>query len=404
MKPVFRELTGPPDEGFALKVIRGYTFRAALARESHQSVRLDRDTRCENGFHLRQPLMKTQPLGLGIIGAGGIARRKVLPALAASKKCRVVAVANPSKAEEISAEFKVPHAYRTAAQLLRDPDVEAVYIASPVAYHARQIVSAAAAGKHILCEKPLTLNVKEARLAVAACPRNRIFLQEGYMMKFHGAHQTIKQLIDEGRLGQLVYLRAQLSCWYPKMRGAWRQDPKTGGGGSLIDMATHLYDLLEFLAGPIKRVVACTGTLVQDYRSEDAATTLVEFASGAHGTIDTFFCIPDEASRTRLEVYGSQGALLSEGTIGQSQGGKLEGLFGLGEAGYDAEQDKDVQRRFRRVVFPRVNPYRAQCEYFADCIRRGKGPSINDGANALRVLGLAEKAYSSSKTGRVQKV
>ena len=161
-------------------------------------------------------------------------------------------------------------------------------------------------------------------------------------------------------------MRAQLSCWYPRIEGAWRQDPKLGGGGALIDMATHLYDLLEYFAGPIRRVAALVGNLVQDYKSDDASTTLLEFKSGAHATVDCFYCIPDEASRTRLEIYGSHGAILSEGTIGQSQGGKLEGLFGLGAAGYDAAQDKDVARKFQRIPFRAVNPYTAECEYFAE--------------------------------------
>ena len=157
-------------------------------------------------------------------------------------------------------------------------------------------------------------------------------------------------------------MRAQLSCWYPRIEGAWRQDPASGGGGALIDMASHLYDLLEHFAGPVRRVAALTGNLVQDYRSDDASTTLLEFQSGAHATVDCFFCIPDEASRTRLEIYGSRGAILSEGTIGQSSGGKLEGLLGLGDSGYDAQQNKDVAPSFQPVPFEPIDPYVAECD------------------------------------------
>jgi len=295
----------------------------------------------------------------------------------------------------------VSKAYTKEADLLADPEVEAVYIASPVARHARQIHMAAAAGKHVLCEKPLTLNLSQAREAVESCRKNRVFLQEGYMMKFHGAHTKIKELIDEGQLGKIVYMRAQLSCWYPRIEGAWRQNPQTGGGGALIDMATHLYDLLEHFAGPVRRVVAMTGNLVQDYKSEDASTTLLEFRSGAHASIDCFFCIPDEASRTRLEIYGSQGAVLTEGTIGQSKKGKMEGIFGLGAAGYDAAQDKDVARKFQRVPFKAVDPYTAECAYFADCILNHRRPEINNPRNALRIMALTEKAYASYKQKRI---
>jgi predicted dehydrogenase len=311
---------------------------------------------------------------------------------------------DPIGVDRAAAAFGVAKAYSKEDDLLADPEVEAVYIASPVACHAGQIVRAAAAGKHVLCEKPLCLTLQQAKQAVAACRKHQVMLQEGYMMKFHGAHAKIKQMIEAGRLGKIVYMRAQLSCWYPRIEGAWRQDPKTGGGGALIDMATHLYDLLEFFAGPIRRIVALTGTLVQDYKSDDASTTLLEFRSGAQATVDCFYCIPDEASRTRLEVYGSQGAVLSEGTIGQSKAGKLEGIFGLGDAAYDAAQNKDVVRKFQRIPFPSVNPYTAECEYFADCILQGRPPAVNDAKNALHLMALVEKAYGSSKTRRVASI
>ena len=341
--------------------------------------------------------MSVKRVQFGVIGAGGIARRKTIPGMLRARSCKLVAVMDPVGADEIAAQFGVAKAYRWEEDLLADPAVEAVYIASPVACHARQIQMAAWAGKHVLCEKPLARNLREARAAVAACRKHKVFLQEGYMMKFHGAHSRIKQLIDEGRLGKLVYLRAQLSCWYPKMRGAWRQDPKASGGGSLIDMATHLFDLLEHFAGPVRRVGALVGNLVQDYASEDAATVLLEFRSGAHGTVDAFFSIPDEASRTRLEVYGSRGAILTEGTIGQSRRGKAEGILSLGDSAYDASQAKDVRREFRRIPFEAVDPYAAECEHFARCILEDRPPAVNDARNALRIMTLTEAAYAAAR-------
>ena len=335
----------------------------------------------------------------GVIGAGGIALRKTIPGMLKAANCRLVAVMDPVGVDRIAAELKVKP-YTNEAELLADAEVEAVYIASPVACHGRQI-RAAAAGKHVLCEKPLTRTLKEANAAVAACRKHKVFLQEGYMMKFHAAHAMIKQMIDAGRLGKIVYMRAQLSCWYPPIEGAWRQDPKQGGGGALIDMATHLYDLLDHFAGPVRRVVAHVGNLVQGYKSEDASTTLLEFKSGAHATVDCFFCIPDEASRTRLEIYGSQGAVLTEGTIGQSKKGTVEGIFSLGDSAYDAAQDKDVARKFQKLPFKPVDPYTAECEYFADCVLRRRPPAINDSKNALRILKLTEAAYASYRQKKI---
>ncbi len=334
---------------------------------------------------------------IGVIGAGGIAFRKTIPAMLKARNLRVTAVMDTTNVEKVAEAFRIRRAYNTVEDLLADPEVDAVYIASPVHCHLEQIELAATARKHILCEKPLTLDVAQTRRAIDVCRRKKVFLQEGYMMKFHGAHQVIRENISQGRLGKVVYLRAQLSCWYPPIPGAWRQDPKTGGGGALIDMATHLLNLLEFFVGPIRRLAALTGNLVHPYRSEDASTILAEFRSGAHATIDCFWCIPDEASRTRLEIYGSAGAIFTEGTIGQSVGGTMEGIFGLGSAEYDAAQNKDVARQFRPIPFKKINPYQAECEYFAQCILDGRPPEINGPVEALRMARLVEAAYRSAK-------
>ena len=340
----------------------------------------------------------------GVIGAGGIAYRKTIPGMLEAENLELEAVMDVANIEAIAGDFDVRKAYSTVADLLADKDVEAVYIASPAGLHLEQILAAAKAGKHVLCEKPLTLALPEAEKAVRACADSGVFLQEGYMMKFHGAHTAIRQMIADGALGKVVYVRAQLSCWYPPIKGAWRQDPAKGGGGSLIDMATHLYDLVEYLVAPIKRVVALTGNLVQGYESEDSATTLLELDGGCHATIDTFFCVPDESSRTRLEIYGSNGSIFTEGTIGQSTGGTAEGIFGLGAGGYDASQNKDVERTFGPIDFPRVNPYTAECEYFADCILKGTAPTVNDGSNALHIMKVTELAYASAREGKVKTV
>ena len=140
---------------------------------------------------------------------------------------------------------------------------------------------------------------------------------------------------------------------------------------------------------------------MQDYKSDDASTTLLEFKSGAQATVDCFYCIPDEASRTRLEIYGTQGAVLTEGTIGQSVGGMMEGLFLTAAGGYDAQQSKDVARKFQKLAFPKVNPYTAECAYFADCILQGRPPVLNDGRNALAIAALTDRAYRSGKLKRM---
>jgi len=340
----------------------------------------------------------------GVIGAGGIADRRTIPALLQAQNCQLTALMDVCNVDELGAKYRVP-GYSDERLLLRHPDVEAVYIATPVSFHLRQIKAAAAAGKHILVEKPLCMTSGEAREAIAACRQAGVLLQEGYMMRLHGAHERILEILASGRIGKPVYVRAQLSCWYPKIDGAWRQDPSTGGGGALIDMATHLYDLLEMLVGAIKLVGARVNRQVQDYAVEDSATTLLEFESGCHGTADTFFCLPDAASRTRLEIYGSRGAVLSEGTIGQGSDGKLEVYAEQSGKSYEAGQRKDVESGFRSETFERVNPYTRECELFAEAVLEGaRSPKVNDAEHGLHILEVAEAAYRSARENRFVEV
>ena len=189
------------------------------------------------------------------------------------------------------------------------------------------------------------------------------------------------------------------------MAGAWRQDPELGGGGALIDMATHLYDLLEYFAGPVRRVVAMPATLVQDYKSDDASTTLLEFKSGAQGTVDCFYCIPDEASRTRLEIYGSQGAILTEGTIGQSDG---------------RQDGRPTSPRRRPATTPRrTRTWSASSNRCRSAdqslhgrmrvLRRLHPPeaarlALNDGRHGVHIMEVTDKAYASYRCGRVGEV
>ena len=143
-----------------------------------------------------------KPVQIGVIGAGGIAYRKTIPGILKSSLCRLVAVMDPVGIDKIAEQFGIESAYTTEGQLLTDPAVEVVYIASPVKEHLRQIRLAAEVGKHILCEKPFAMTVAEAEEAIAVCEKKGVFLQEGYMMKFHGAHQKNQAVDRGGRVGQ----------------------------------------------------------------------------------------------------------------------------------------------------------------------------------------------------------
>ena len=251
----------------------------------------------------------------GVIGCGGIADRRTIPGLVEAKNARLLAVMDqvPEVTKRVQEKYGCPRSYDSVADLLADREIDAVYIATPVFAHTEQVMAAAAAGKHILVEKPLAMNTRQGREMVEACKKAGIYATEGYMMKFHSLHQRAKEIIDSGTLGKVVLMRAQLSCWYPEIPGAWRQDPKLGGGGALMDMATHLYDLMRWFVGDVKEVAALADTLVFSYGVDDSSSTLLRFESGAHGFVDAFFCVPDSSVQSRLGIYGSREAFWPRG-------------------------------------------------------------------------------------------
>ena len=342
--------------------------------------------------------MSNVPLGIGVIGAGGIARRRTIPGIQQAGNCRVVAVMDVAGAQDVAKEFDIPVAYTTEAELLADPGVDAVYVATPAYLHRQQVVACAAARKPVLCEKPLALTTADAEVMLAECRGAGVHLQEGYMMPFHGAHRAMQHLIAAGRIGTVVSVRAQLSCWYPPIAGAWRQRHDLGGGGALIDMASHLYHLIEFLVAPIAGLTALTGNLVHDYETEDASTTLLRLTNGAHATVDCFFCIPDAASLNRLEIYGSRGALISEGTIGQDGHGTLRGCFEGGDTGYDASQQAR-ENGYCEIPYEHLNPYTAEFEAFAKTITDGQAETGRDASDDMRLMKMIEQAYAAAASG-----
>jgi len=339
----------------------------------------------------------------GVIGAGGIAYRRTIPeGIVPAKNAELIAVmdAVAEVGKKVADEFKVK-AYATVEELLADPDVQAVYIASPANAHADQLIKAAEAGKHVLCEKPLAHNLEAARRMVEAARKAGIKATEGYMMKFHPLHQHARERVTSGKLGKVVSVRGQLSCWYPPMAGAWRQDPDQGGGGSLMDMGTHIFDLLQYILNePIVEVVALSGQVVHRYPVEDSCVVLCEFQGGCQGIVESYFNVRDESCPRRLEIYGTEGGILADGTIGQGGGTLREIILGP-PGGYDAAQRREGEEAAYKAVEPgEYNMYRAEVEYLSQCILDDRTPELNTLEEGLRVLQIADAAYRSAREGK----
>ncbi|HEX73394.1 MAG TPA: Gfo/Idh/MocA family oxidoreductase [Candidatus Hydrogenedentes bacterium] len=335
----------------------------------------------------------------GVLGAGGIARRRTIPeGIVCAENCALTAVydVDAQANAEVAAQFGAT-ACANEEELLAS-DVDIVYVATPAWLHCDQVLRAAAAGKHVFCEKPLGMTVEESMRMIEACAKAGVKLGVGFMMRFHAQHQAALQLVREGRLGKMVFGRAQLSCWYPPIPGAWRQTPEQGGGGSLMDLGGHCIDLLELFLGRAKSVQCVTDRLAHDYASEDTAVALLEFSSGAKGVVDCLFNVPDASSLNRLELYGTRGSVLAEGTIGQGESGTMTARLESDAGDYAAQQQRDTGGGVALNPTP-VNMYRAEVEAFAKAVIENTEPPVND-AEGLWSQKVLAACYESAKTGR----
>lgn len=332
-----------------------------------------------------------------VLGCGGIARRRTIPeGITAADNAELCAVmdVDAKATRDVAAQFGAA-ACASEQELFASP-CDIVYVATPVHAHVDQVRRAAEAGKHVLCEKPLALDVAGAQAMADACRANGVKLGVGLMMRFHAQHRAAAELVQSGRLGKPVFGRAQLSCWYPPIPGAWRQDPATGGGGTLVDLGAHCLDLLEMFFGPISALSCSTANLVQAYKSEDTAVVLAEFANGARGVVDVLFNVPDASSRNRLELYGSLGCVLAEGTIGQGEIGTMSAYLEEAGKGYEAQQARATGGMIDISPAP-LNMYRAEVEAFSKAVLENGAPPVS-GDDGVRIQRLLAACYESART------
>lgn len=342
-------------------------------------------------------------LNWGILGCGGIADRRTMPAILSDPENRIAAVmdADGAVAERIAAKVGARKVCASVEELVTDPAVDAVYIATPVYLHRDMAAAAAAAGKHLLMEKPMALCAADAEAIVQAARAHGTQLGIGFQMRRHNLHEQMKTLIAQGGIGQLITMRAQFSCWYPDIPGAWRQSKALGGGGALMDLGVHCLDLMQFISGErFCEAKAMLATRTFQYEVEDCAALLLRTEAGSFAHVDVNFNLPDDAARSRLEFYGTAGSLIAEGTLGQTEDGTLHYFYAPQEA-YSAMQNiHTVEAR----VFTGAggNLYAKQIRDFTARIRAGR-PDYTLAEETVRLQALVDSIYGSAGAAHPEK-
>jgi predicted dehydrogenase len=335
----------------------------------------------------------------GVIGAGGIADKRTIPGILRAENAELAAVmdVDPATAARLKDKYSVP-AYEKVDDLLSHKGIDAVYIASPVFCHAEQALQVARAGKHMLIEKPVALTFAEGRSIAEAYQKAGLLAGVAFMMRFHVFHQKMRQLVTEGRIGQVLSCRAQTGFWYPDMPGNWRQSKATGGGGALMDVGVHCIDLIQYITGSkARRVTAFTATKVFSYDVDDLSSVLFETDIGAFCHVESSFCMPGSASKGRLEIYGTKGSLLAEQTMSQLEKGTLEVALPGNIADSASRQMETVA--FEKIELPFGNMYTKEIDSFSRSII-GQTPLELPVEDGIQVQQVAEAAYQSSTEGR----
>jgi 1,5-anhydro-D-fructose reductase (1,5-anhydro-D-mannitol-forming) len=273
-------------------------------------------------------------VGWGIVSTGRHADLKVVPAIKQAKDAKVIAACSRDikRAEVFAEKHDILRAYGSIEALVNDPEIDAVFISSPNALHARHTLTSAAAGKHVLVEKPMATTLDAALDMVRVSKQNGIKLGVGFHLRHHPGHQRARELIQKGVPGTISMIQGQW-CFgerkrvYPPPKtgsSSWWNDPEMmGGASSLMGTGVHVIDLLYYLTGTeITEVAAITDGQTKERPLEQGAAVCVRFKNGIMGTICAGRRMPD--AENDVMIYGSHGRIALRGTVWEALCGKLE--------------------------------------------------------------------------------
>jgi len=233
--------------------------------------------------------MGSELVGFGVVGLG--MGRHHCKAIINSKNARLVAVCDidEERLKGAGEEFGVK-TFATYEEMLADPEIEAVSIATPSGMHVDMAIQALKAGKHILVEKPVDVTVDKVKKLVEAAKKSGKKAAAIFQSRTTPLFKRIKEAISKGRLGKIIGVHALLP-WYRKQNyyegphGSWKGTWAMDGGGSLMNQGVHTVDLIQWLAGPVKSVYGAYGVYAHDIEAEDKASALLRFQNGALGTL-----------------------------------------------------------------------------------------------------------------------
>ncbi|MEO8334823.1 MAG: Gfo/Idh/MocA family oxidoreductase [bacterium] len=328
-----------------------------------------------------------KPVKWGVLGAANIAVGKVIPAMQQSTHSPVVAIASRdlSKARAAADKLDIPRAYGSYQELIDDPDVEAIYNPLPNHLHVPWSIKAAEAGKHVLCEKPLALNADEIAQLMAVRDRTGVIIGEAFMVRTHPQWAAVRELIAEGRIGELRLVVGHFS--YSRRDPNDVRSKPEWGGGALLDVGCYPITLSRWLFG--EEPTEVVGLIENDpeFQVDRLASGLLKFPSGQA----TFSCSMQLVPYQVMQLFGTDGRIQVEIPFSPPFNHECRILIDDGS--------KFVGAAGEIITLPAVDQYRLQAERFSEAVRGvGSVPvSLEDARGNMAVI---DALFKSAKTGR----
>jgi len=315
----------------------------------------------------------------GLIGTGVHAEQKIAPALGmtAQERLHGAVGSTPEKAAAFTARIG-GIAYPSFDAMLADKTVEAIFISTPNNQHREQTERAAAAGKHVLVEKPMALTAADCEAMIATCKRAGVALGVGFQQRHAPVHGELRRLIVSGALGDIVLVRGEWHTSY-KAWANWRADPNQGGSDIVNAVGVHVFDLLSYLLASDVSDVASLVDIADDTRLDQTVAAAMRYQNGTIGTVT--ITRRARAATNSVFVLGTRGQATGIGTLGMTPTGRLETL---------------IDGKAQEHSFPVMDLYAAQFEAFAAMVQKGEQPSAS-GRDGLASIMLAERLLAAAK-------
>ncbi len=328
-------------------------------------------------------------VGYAVVGLGSISEIAVLPAFRNSKRSKLVALVSHDqrRAEQLGAKFGVKDCYKYEDydRCLSHPGVDAVFIASVNGAHAEQTIRAAAAGKHVLCEKPMANTVEDCRRMVEACRVNRVRLMIAYRKYFEPGSVALKKLVASGKLGRLRHMYSTYTeIVDPGKARAWQLNRKLAGGGSLMDLGIYCVNTMRWVAGSAPLGATAYAWTEDPKRFSEVEDSIAFRLTHPDGLVCHGSSSYSAVAASFVQVHGEKGwAALNPAFAFEEE----RRLFGK------------IQGQWFERKFKVIDEFALELDAFADCVRRRRDPEP-DGMEGLRDIAAIQAIYCSTRENR----